>query len=343
MDSLKVSLIALSKIRGIKKSAKKELAQRILEGREIGDEITKKMKEAKIEREVEEDLQRLDQIGARVVTIFDDNYPPLLRQIPDAPIVLYVKGPFLPHEDTIAIVGSRKASFEGMNLAEKIGETLSSLGITIVSGMALGIDAQAHKGALKGNGKTIAVLGCGIDVCYPVENRWLYEKISREGLILSEYPPGQPPFPQHFPERNRIIAGSSKAVLVVEASRRSGALITARLGLEYGRDIMAIPGSIFDDLHSGTNLLIKEGARLVDSIDDILEFTFPHIKLEKKEMEELEKEESLLYQIIGNVRVHVDEIIEKSGMEPSRALAVLTKLEMRGLVKSFPGGFYLRS
>lgn len=343
MDSLRISLIALSKMKGLSKVKRREIAERLGKENGVRKEIIKKMKELKIEKEIENEIVYLDEIEARVITILDEDYPSMLKQIPDAPVVLYTKGPLNPHDDTIAIVGSRKASYEGMNLAEKIGETLSCLGIIIVSGMARGIDTSAHKGALKGKGKTIAVLGCGIDVCYPSENRWLYEKISMEGLLISEYPPHEPPLAHHFPERNRIIAGMSKAILVVEASRKSGALITARLGLDYGRDVMAIPGSVFDDAYSGTNLLIKEGARLVDRTEDILEFSFPQIRPESKEVTTLEKDEYMIYSIIGNTRVHVDEIIEKSCMDSSKVLAILTKLEMKGMIRCFPGGFYLRA
>lgn len=342
MESEKVSIHALSKLKGLSKTKKVEIAKRLAKGEKIEEFILEKMAEQKIRDEIEKEREYLDRIGARLITILDEAYPPLLKEIPDAPVLLYAKGYLSSTDDTIAVVGSRRASYEGMNLAEKISETLSSLGITVISGMARGIDAKAHIGALKGKGKTIAVLGSGIDVCYPIENRSLYEKISKEGLILTEYPPGDRPLAYHFPERNRIIAGISKGVLVVEASRKSGALITARLALDYGRDVMAIPGSVYDEAYSGTNLLIKEGARLVDGIEDIIEFLFPHIKPEKAKAVELEKDELVVYSIIGNVRVHVEEVIEKSGLDSSKVLAILTKLEMRGLVKCFPGGYYLR-
>jgi DNA processing protein len=342
MFSKKISLFALSRIKGLSKFRKRQIAQMIIDGIDPEIGISEKINDPNFRTEFERELDYLEKIGAQVLTILDDGYPLLLKEIPDAPILVYAKGPLKIKEETIGVVGSRKASYEGMNLAEKIGETLSSLGVTVISGLARGIDTSAHKGGLKGKGKTVAVLGCGIDVCYPAENRWLYEKISHEGLLLSEYPPGEPPISYHFPERNRIIAGMSKAVLVVEAPRKSGALITARLALDYGRDVMAIPGSVFDEAYSGTNLLIKEGARLVDRTEDILEFSFPHIRRERKGASELENEEEIVYSIIGERRTHIDEIIMKSRMDASKVLGILTKLEMKGVVRSFPGGFYLR-
>jgi len=342
MFSKKISLFALSRIKGLSKFRKRQIAQMIIDGIDPEKGISEKINDPNFRTEFERELEYLEKIGAQVLTILDDGYPLLLKEIPDAPILVYAKGPLKIKEETIGVVGSRKASYEGMNLAEKIGETLSSLGVTVISGLARGIDTSAHKGGLKGKGKTVAVLGCGIDVCYPAENRWLYEKISHEGLLLSEYPPGEPPVSYHFPERNRIIAGMSKAVLVVEAPRKSGALITARLALDYGRDVMAIPGSVFDEAYSGTNLLIKEGARLVDRTEDILEFSFPHIRRERKGASELENEEEIVYSIIGERRTHIDEIIVKSRMDASKVLGILTKLEMKGVVRSFPGGFYLR-
>ncbi|MCS7281322.1 MAG: DNA-processing protein DprA [Desulfobacterota bacterium] len=342
MDYLRVCLFALSKMKGLSRTEKRRLADEISKKRTGSLKMMEKIVNKEIEKELEKELTYLQKIGSSIVTILDDSYPSILRTIPDAPIVLYVKGKMRYLNETIAIVGSRKASYEGLNLAERVGETLSELGITIVSGLARGIDAQAHRGALKGNGKTVAVLGCGIDVCYPAENRRLYEQISEEGMIFSEYAPGVPPFPYHFPERNRIIAGLSKAILVVEASRKSGALITARLGLDYGRDVMAVPGNVYDESHSGTNLLIKEGARLVTEIGDIIEYSFPHIRPKKESKVELENEELLVFSAIGNESTHVDEIIEKARMDSPKVLAILTRLELKGLIKGFPGGFYLR-
>ncbi len=291
---------------------------------------------------IDGDLEDLDRIGARVITLKDDDYPPLLKHIPDAPIVLYARGAFKPGQDAIAIVGSRRASAEGMAISGKIGDTLSSAGITVVSGLARGIDAAAHSRALEGDGKTVAVLGCGIDTCYPAENRDLFEKIGREGLIITEYAPGEPPLPHHFPERNRIIAGMSRGVLVVEATARSGSLITARLALEYGREVMAMPGSVLKTEHTGSNRLIKDGARLVDSVEDVLAACFPHVRPVAQKPVELDSGENKVYSLIGFEKIHADEVIERSGMDTKDVMAVLTRLVMRDIVAEAPGGFFVR-
>jgi DNA processing protein len=291
---------------------------------------------------IDRDLKTLDAIGARAITLKDDDYPALLKHIPDAPIVLYARGPFKPGLDAIAIVGSRRASTEGMAISGKIGETLSSARITVVSGLARGIDTAAHSRALAGDGKTVAVLGCGIDTCYPAENRDLFEKIGREGLIITEYAPGEQPLPYHFPERNRIIAGMSRGVLVVEATARSGSLITARLALEYGREVMAMPGSVLRTEHAGSNRLIKDGARLVDSVEDVLATCFPHIKPVTQKPVELDSSENKVYSLIGFEKVHADELIERSGMDTKDVMAVLTRLVMRDVVAETPGGFFVR-
>jgi DNA processing protein len=293
-------------------------------------------------KKIESDLKKLDAIGAGVVTIRDKEYPQLLKNTPDAPLVLYKKGALEIETNTLAIVGSRKATVEGMNLAEKCGESLSSVGISVVSGLARGIDTSAHRGALKEKGGTIAVLGCGIDVCYPPENRRLYDRIGEEGLLLSEYTLGERPLAYHFPERNRIIAGLSKGVLVVEASKKSGSLITARLGLEYGREVMAVPGSVFREEYQGGNTLIKQGAKLVDNIDDIIITCFPGYTLKQKEPVKIEDDEEKVFSVIRFEKIHIDEIIEKSGMEPKGVMAILTKLEMKDIIREAAGGFYIR-
>ncbi len=291
---------------------------------------------------IDNDLKLLDQLGARLITLNDPDYPPLLRHIPDAPIVLYALGPLKTGPDTIAIVGSRKASAEGMIISGKISETVSSAGITVVSGFARGIDTAAHSNALKGDGKTVAVLGCGIDICYPSENKGLFEKVAGEGLILTEYAPGEQPLPHHFPERNRIIAGISRGVLVVEATARSGSLITARLALEYAREVMAMPGSALKPEHAGSNRLIKDGARLVESVEDVLMTCFPHVKPVAQKPVELDSSENKVYSLIGFEKIHGDEVIERSGMATKDAMAALTRLTIRNIIAEQAGGFFIR-
>ena len=239
------------------------------------------------------------------------------------------------------MVGARKASFEGMLLAERIADTLSLAGITVVSGLARGIDAAAHKGALHGKGGTVGVLGCGIDRCYPVENWPLFKGIA-SWRPAHRIQTRRNPMASHFPERNRIIAGLSKGVLVVEASQKSGSLITARLALDYGREVMAIPGRVFDEAYKGANSLIKQGALLVEDINDILTCCFPRIELRTKSAIDMDGDEDYIYTLLGSERLHVDELIGKSGFEARKVMAVLTRLEMKDIVRPVPGGFYLR-
>ena len=243
---------------------------------------------------------------------------------------------------TLAIVGARKATFEAMLLAEQIAETLSAGGITVVSGLARGVDGAAHKGALRGKGGTIGVLGCGIDICYPSENRTLFEAMAKKAAVVTEYPPGERPLRHHFPERNRIIAGLSRGVLVVEASAKSGSLITAHLALDYGRDVMAVPGRVLDEAYKGANGLIKQGARLVEDIGDIVSCCFPDVEFLQKSAIDISGDEDYIYTLMGVDRIHVDELIEKSRFETRKVMAILTRLEMKDVIRPIPGGFYIR-
>ncbi len=290
---------------------------------------------------IQSEMTKLSRLGVEVITIKDKTYPPQLKQIPDPPVVLYKKGQLPLTGEAFAIVGARKASFEGTILAERIAETVSAAGITITSGLARGIDAAAHKGAIRQKGKTIAVLGCGINICYPAQNWSLFKDIAKEGAVVSEYRLGTPAMKHHFPQRNRIIAGLSKGVLVVEASARSGSLITARFALEYGKEVMAIPGRVFDEAYKGANNLIKQGARLVEGIEDIINI-FPHRNFRPDPAVDMEGDDDYIYRLMGMDRIHVDEIIEKSRLETKRVMAVLTRLEMKDLIRPIPGGFYIR-
>lgn len=227
---------------------------------------------ADTQRLIEATLRWLEQPGHGVLTLGQPGYPALLAAIPDPPLLLYIKGcPELLAGPALAIVGSRNASAQGMANAQGFAEALSGAGLSIVSGLALGVDAAAHEGALKGPGSTIAVIGTGPDLVYPTRNRALCERIAADGCIVSEYPVGTPPLPSNFPKRNRIISGLAAGVLVVEAAAQSGSLITARQAAEQGREVFAIPGSIHAALSKGCHLLIREGAKLVDGAGDVLE------------------------------------------------------------------------
>jgi DNA processing protein len=346
-----LALYALSRIPSIKKDLKKRIVDDfenvgdLFTGRARGPEGVGHVFHAFRDfRSLEKERETILSAGIRFVTIKDADYPELLRQIPDAPVVIYVKGIPLPSSlRTFSIVGARKATFEGLALAERIGETLSSLGITVVSGLARGVDAASHRGALRGPGKTIGVLGCGMNICYPAENQALFDQMSKEAIVLTEYTPGERPLRHHFPERNRIIAGLSAGVLVVEASAKSGSLITARLALEYGRDVMAIPGRVFDEAYKGANSLIKQGARLVEDIGDIVSYCFPDVQLKVETQVDMDADENYIYRLMGTGRIHVDELIERSRIETRKVIAILTRLEMRDVVHHISGGFYMRN
>jgi len=220
---------------------------------------------------LDKELKLIKKHDIGVVTIAESDYPESLKQISDPPPVLYFKGSILSGGFNFAIVGSRRASYYGISVAEKFAQQLAALGIVIVSGMARGIDTASHKGALKAKGATLAVLGSGLLNIYPPENKLLAEKIAKSGAVISEFPLNTPPLRENFPRRNRIVSGLSRGVLVVEAAERSGALITADLALDQGRDVFAVPGEVDSPTSLGANYLIKQGAKLVNSIEDILE------------------------------------------------------------------------
>ncbi len=349
MDEL-TAILCLARMQGVGYAQKKA----ILEGSErvaslftgeckVEDpKLRAKLRSFKDFRKLEDEMATLEKTGVRILTLRDPLYPQQLRSIPDPPLAIYAKGPLEFNDRTIAIVGSRKATYEGMNLAERIAETLSSLGVSVASGFARGVDSSAHRGALKGKGSTVAVFGCGIDICYPAENKHLYDEVASKGLLVTEYAPGDPPIAQHFPARNRIIAGLSKGVLVIEATSRSGSLITARLALEYGREVLAVPGRVFDEEYKGANSLIKQGAKLVEGMEDIISACFPGLQVEKKERLEIDGDEDYIYRLMGLNKIHVDELAEKSGKAMKQLLPLLTKLEMKDLIRPLPGGFYLR-
>jgi DNA processing protein len=306
-------------------------------------------------QDIEKELDRAARLGVEVVAIGDEGYPGNLQKIPAAPIVLYIKGK-LKAEDSlsIALVGARSASFYGLSSAEKFAQDLSIRGFTVVSGMARGIDTYAHRGALKAGGRTIAVLGSGFDNIYPPENRSLAGEIALQGAVVSEFPLSAPPKRENFPRRNRLISGLSLGVFVVEASRNSGALITADFALEQGREVFALPGNVGLENSSGTNELIKQGAKLVTCADDILEeFMFCAAAdrsaiprgLEAKAMNNGRAscvEDRSLYDLISSRPLSVDQIIESSGFSVPQASAALLRLQLNKLIRQLPGKQFVR-
>ena len=290
------------------------------------------------------DLEKHD---IKAVCLNDPLYPEMLRETMDAPVVVYMKGDLQPQDKfAVAVVGSRKMTYYGASTAEQISGELASMGLTVVSGMARGIDSQAHKGALKAGGRTIAVLGSGLDKPYPPENNMLMQKISESGCAISEFPPGTPPDRENFPRRNRLISGLSLGVLVIEATLESGALITARYATDYGRDVFAVPGNVTSENSEGANALIREGAALVRNAEDILEELAPvlkgFIKSRNKVKIEVNDDEKILCNLLSSEPKQIDLLSRESGWPSSKALGTLLGLELKGVVKQITGKrFYL--
>lgn len=315
----------------------------------ITENLAKKIKKAFKEFDLKKELKLIAEKEITLLSIEDSNYPQNLKEIFDPPYLLYVKGELKDVDrNSLAIVGSRIASYYGLSTAEKISFLLASRGITIVSGLARGIDTQAHKGALKAKGRTIAVLGRGLAGIYPEENKDLAEEIESSGALISEFPLEFPPFKQNFPRRNRIISGMSKGVIVVEAGERSGALITADFALEQGREVFAVPGKIDSPTSLGTHRLIKDGAKLVSSIEDILEelkLDIGYLKKENNkpiEMIKLEGKEKIIYDVVNDEPKYIDELNESLNLEISELLEILLKLELKGLIRQLPGKRFVK-
>ena len=317
----------------------------LLEVEGLGVKVASEIRKGPSEQAVKNELSSLEKSGGRIITLEDEAYPPRLRDIYDPPALLYLKGELKKEDElAISIVGSRKTTPYGRWITEKISQTLVRYGVTIVSGMARGVDSVAHWGAISGGGRTLAVLGCGVDVVYPPENRNLFSKIIEQGAVLSEFPMGSPPEGGHFPKRNRIISGLSMGVVVVEAGPDSGSLITANFALEQGREVFAIPGNVGAGGSRGTNRLIKDGAKLVESSEDILEEILPQWKREKERIEEvkprgpeLSEEEKILYEMLGETPLHIDAMIRESKFEPGKVSSLLLNLELKGLISQWPG------
>ena len=286
--------------------------------------------------------------GIGFVSKEQGEFPEKLKYIPNAPYALYYVGK-LPEEKrkSIAIVGARGRSAYGSEVAKQLSKTLSLHGVQVISGLAKGIDGDAHKGALDGNGNTFAVLGCGVDVCYPKEHRYLYERIIETGGIISEYPPGTAPVAWQFPARNRIISGLSDCVVVIEAKEKSGSLITADFAMEQGRDVYALPGRITDPLSQGCNKLIKQGAGIVESVEDFMadldiltERTYTQMDFRKNL---LEKDERLVYSLTDFRPISVSTLMERTEISISRLLEILEHLEGIGLIKETFTNYYIRT
>jgi DNA processing protein len=319
----------------------------LLEVEGLGVKAASEIRKGPSEQAVKKELSLLDQSGGKIITIDDKAYPSRLRNIYDPPALLYLKGELKKEDEfAVSIVGSRKTTPYGRWITEKISQALVRNGVTIVSGMARGVDSVAHWGAISGGGRTLAVLGCGVDVVYPPENRNLSARIVEQGAVLSEFPMGSPPEGGHFPKRNRIISGLSMGVVVVEAGPDSGSLITANYALEQGREVFAIPGNVGAGGSRGTNRLIKDGAKLVESSDDILEEILPQWQREKEDVKprgpDLNKEEQVLYEMLSETLLHIDAMIRESRFDPGKVSSLLLNLELKGLILQWPGKCFTR-
>jgi DNA processing protein len=316
----------------------------------LGERVAREIRKGPVEKVVDRELYLIKEIGGKIITLKEDAYPRRLRDIYDPPALLYVRGELRKEDElAISIVGSRKTSPYGRWVTEKISQDLARHGVTIVSGMARGIDGLAHGGAISGGGRTIAVLGCGVDVIYPAENRNLFKKITDHGAVLSEFPMGSPPEGGHFPKRNRIISGLSIGVVVVQASAESGSLITAGYALEQGREVFAVPGNVGAEGSRGTHQLIKDGAKLVESSEDILEEILPQWQRERETAEkaggperDLSKEEKTLYELLGESPLHIDALIRGSQFDPGKVSSLLLDMELKGLICQWPGKCFSR-
>jgi DNA processing protein len=287
--------------------------------------------------------------GYGAVALCDADYPAILRETPAPPPMLFYRGrPAGWGAPAVAIVGARRASLAGVRIASGLARDLARLGFVIVSGLARGIDTAAHRGALEAGGKTVAVLGCGIDMVYPAENKALAAAISESGAVMTEQLPATPPLRQNFPLRNRIISGLSLGTVVVEAGEVSGALITASYALEQNRSVFAVPSTPGHSRSKGTNRLLKEGATLVESATDILNEVCPQIELPNMKSPDpsgqsrLSSEEERVVELLSDAPVHVDEISRDLNMESRDLLRLLLALETRGVIRSMPGKFYIR-
>ena len=351
---LRALLDRFTTTKAILKASKKNLMAVPGIGGVISDGIINISKSGKLDKELA--LVKKDNI--KIVTVYDKDYPQNLKAIFDPPILLYIKGDLEARDViSIAIVGSRRPSFYGRATAEKLGVELSSFGVTIVSGMARGIDTAGHKGALKNKCRTIAVLGSGLGVIYPPENKGLFEEIASSGAVVSEFPVETIPDRKNFPMRNRVISGLSLGVIVVEAARYSGSLITADMALEQGREVFAVPGNAGAINSQGTNHLIKEGARLIENGADVMEEIAPILRhymptaIPKSDNQKasplpthnINNAQSQVFSILSGEPIHIDEIIKMCKLNVQTVSGSLVVLELKGLVRQLPGKMFVKT
>ena len=332
---------------------------RLIEAGGIYESLAKSIQigpDTKAQQDIERILHMTKEGNWSIISILDPAYPRRLTMIPNPPPLLYVTGCLKKIDDqALAIVGSRRATLAGRALTQNLSRDLAALGFTIVSGMARGIDTAAHRGALQSSGRTLAVLGCGIDRTYPPEQVPLRKDIEANGAVLSEFPPGTPPHARHFPQRNRIISGLCLGVVVTEAALQSGSLITAKLAVEQNRDVFAVPGPVTKENHRGPHNLIKQGAKLIENSQDILEELIPQLDGDLLNrinntlsasssdcLVALNKQEQTVYDLLSLIPLSVDEVITQSRLYPAEVIGILLSLELKGIAQHMPGAQYIR-
>ena len=303
---------------------------------------------------VRKEMRLIEKGESSIITILDATYPRRLAMSPDPPPLLYVRGTLPSSDDhAVAIVGSRNATPSGALMTQELSQRLAEMGFTIVSGLARGIDAAAHRGALAAKARTIAVVGCGVDRTYPPEHQQLRKDIEVNGAVVSELPLGSPPLPYHFPRRNRIISGLSLGVIVSEANQKSGALITARFALEQNREVFAIPGSVKNGKHQGAHGLIKQGAKLVEEARDVVEELLPQLdgpfrdRVKNAGFQEtaapvFTTQEQRVLSLFHDDPVSIDEVLTEAPFERAEVMSLLLSLELRGCIQQVPGSCYIR-
>ena len=368
--------IALNMIRGIGPRTANQLINRFgspaqvfaasrpaLETAGLKPESIQELHDSMILEKAGAEIERLENLNARIVTIKDEEYPPLLREIYDPPIALYARGNFREAwaRPCLAVVGSRRCSTYGTNAAQSLSHDLAAQGVTIVSGMARGIDAAAHRGALEAKGLTIAVVGTGLETAYPKEHQKLEEEIIARGAVISEFPLGTQPLPQNFPYRNRVLSGLCLGVLIVEAAEHSGSLITARMAYEQGREVFAVPGNITSQTSFGPNFLIKDGAKLVQHWQDVIDELPRNVKerilgVERSsprdemadaqqifEPVELSPDEHRVLEILSSdAPSHIDQLLISSGLSSSVLMRALLELELKDRIRQLPGKSFIK-
>jgi DNA processing protein len=326
----------------------------LLRVRNIGDETAGAISNWEKSIDLAGELKRIDDFGCHILISSDENYPAMLREIYDPPLVLYVKGDLTAKDkNAVAMVGSRQTTHYGLETTRKLAYQLAYVGVTVVSGGARGIDTAAHQGALSAKGRTVAVLGTGINLIFPPENAELFERIAANGAVVTQFPFNRPADKQSFPIRNRIVAGMTLGTVVVEADLHSGALITSNFATEYGRQVFAVPGRIDSPRSKGCHDLIKKGAKLCEGVEDILsefEYLFPMSNRPPSPNEtgvlpalELSENEKLVYDALDNEESSIDEVIRRSGLPSSAVSVALFSLEMKRVVKQLPGKLFVRN